>query len=268
MTDRPKTIPEFFDFYYDRFKLIYSHLQLLNEPPIEMFFEVNAAFDHLSRHWKYNESEEEAVDSACRHLKRGCFDGFKIVVREARRQYDALMEVDLTSINQGQFQRDMIELFASITKGAINARLAEGDSRDESRWHEVFDLWEEVYINCVEFEKVFFQSKDVEWIKSRARKRIWRSRLEGLVVGLLCTAIWSIFQFGYNSIYKSDSNTNSQVAIQAKSEPPKEQEEKNFLLPAASASIDKAERKPSKVIHETQKEESPTTQSTTKSVIN
>lgn len=37
MTERPKTVAGLCEFYYDRFKPIYNHVQLLNKPPIGMF---------------------------------------------------------------------------------------------------------------------------------------------------------------------------------------------------------------------------------------
>lgn len=65
----PKNLNELFEFYYEFVKPLYSQVQVKNELPAETLFELNAAFDHLSRHWKYDQSEEEAVDKAYGHLK-------------------------------------------------------------------------------------------------------------------------------------------------------------------------------------------------------
>ena len=130
VSEKPRTLQEFFDFYYSDFKPLYGHLQNLNEPPVEMFFEVNAALDHLSRHWQYGASEEDAVSLASAHLKRGCFDAFKIVLRETRDQYDKLLGIDTSIIDNGDFEKRMHQTMAAIATEARAARLAEGDSRD------------------------------------------------------------------------------------------------------------------------------------------
>lgn len=49
---------------------------------MEILFELNAALDHLSRHYTYKESEAEAVAKAYAHMKRACLDVFKITLRE------------------------------------------------------------------------------------------------------------------------------------------------------------------------------------------
>jgi hypothetical protein len=104
---KPRTIKELFEFYYEDFKPLYSHIQCLNEPPTELFFEVNAAFDHLSRYWHYGQSEEEVVNAAAAHLKRACFDAFKIIVRETVDHYDELRRTDTSIVDNGAFDRGM-----------------------------------------------------------------------------------------------------------------------------------------------------------------
>jgi hypothetical protein len=193
--EKPKTVAELFEFYYARFKPIYCHVESLNQPPVEMFFEVNAAFDHLSRYWHYHEDEAAVVATACAHLKRGCFDAFKIFVKEARDQYDALRNVDTSIIDCGEYERQMLRLFAEIKCGAALARAAEGDTRDPDTWHTAFELWEPVYQNCVRFEKEFFLNPKVEWARRKTAWRPWRNRLEGLIVGILgslaAAVIWA-----------------------------------------------------------------------------
>jgi hypothetical protein len=189
----PRNLQELFDFYYQHFKPLYNHLAALNTPPTEMFFELNAAWDHLSRRWKYGEEEAKAVDAACRHLKRGCFDAFKIVARNTRDHYIELQKIDASLIDNGEFEKRMISLMAKIESGAITARMAEGDSRDENNWHHVFDLWEQVYGHCIEFDEEFHRSSKVEWARKkqgqRLRKEIWRNRVEGLVIGIIASLV-------------------------------------------------------------------------------
>ncbi len=48
---RPTTFEELFAFYHQYVKLLYSDVQTQNVLPAETLFEMNAAFDHVSRHW-------------------------------------------------------------------------------------------------------------------------------------------------------------------------------------------------------------------------
>ena len=110
MDKKPQDFKSLFRFYYDRFKPLYSHVQALSEPPVEMLFELNAAFDHLSRHWSYGESQQDTVQRVIGHLKRGCFDAFKLVAVEACDHYDELRGVDISIIDNGQFEGEMLAL--------------------------------------------------------------------------------------------------------------------------------------------------------------
>jgi hypothetical protein len=192
---RPTSLKELFEFYYTRFKPIYCHVQTLNEPPIEMFFEINAAFDHLSRHWYYGEAEETIVHNVAAHLKRGTFDAFKIILRETRDQYDELRQVDTSLIDNGKFEPKMLALFADIKEKAGKARLLEGDSRSSETWDDAFDLWEEVYADCVRFEKDYFLSSKVEWAKKKqsqtSRKKLAAAFLLGIITSLVGQALWT-----------------------------------------------------------------------------
>ena len=161
-------------------------MQTANEMPAEILFEWNAAFDHLSRHWYYGDREEDAVRQAFSHLKRSCLDAFKLKVKGAREQYDTLMKLDISIIENGEFQRKMIASFLKIRDGAREARSAEGDNSQEgSDAVPAFDLWIPVYAQCVAFEQDFYANPSVEWAKTKQVKRGWRDRLDRFVVGLV-----------------------------------------------------------------------------------
>ncbi len=183
-TKKPETVRELFEFYYSDVKPLYAHIQSINEPPSEMFFEVNAAFDHLSRHWHYDQEESEAVSAAAAHLKRACFDAFKIIVRETVDHYNELKAVDTSIIDNGQFDAGMRKAIAKIRKGAIAARQAEGDSRDAARWHRAYELWEPVYVDCADFESNYFLNENVEWARKKQVRKTWRYRLEGFLLSV------------------------------------------------------------------------------------
>jgi len=107
---KPTTVEELVEFYYDKFKLIYDDAQLLNSPSIELLLEVHAAFDHLSRHWRFGQDLAASVDRAAGHLKRGTFDAFKLIVRDTRDQYDQLMRSNIGAIDNGEFERGLVQL--------------------------------------------------------------------------------------------------------------------------------------------------------------
>ncbi len=115
---KPGNLDELFNFYYEDFKPLYNRLHIKGEPPLEMLFEINAAFDHISRHWYYQEAEAVAVDQSCRHLKRGAFDAFKIILLDTMDKYNELLGVDTSIIDNGEFDRSLKKLVAGIENTA------------------------------------------------------------------------------------------------------------------------------------------------------
>jgi len=186
----PSTIAELFQFYYDFVKPLYGSVQLQNELPAECLFEINAAFDHLSRHWQYGEPEDVTVEKAYSHLKRSCLDIFKLRVKEARRQYDELRKVDISLIDNGQFHLKLIALWNKITAGAENARLKEGNTAADAVT--AFDLWNPVYADCVTLDKDFYSNPNVTWAEIREQRSKWAERGWGFAIGLITgiAAIW------------------------------------------------------------------------------
>lgn len=182
---KPTTMAELVEFYYDKFKPIYDHAQLLNAPAIQLLLEVHAAFDHLTRHWKHGQDEAKAVDRAARHLKRGTFDAFKLIIKETRDQYDELMRSNIGVIDNGEFEKQLIQLWAEIREGAFVAQNTEGDSGTPEKWDRAFELWEDVHPKCVELRDKFFRSTKVQWAKTRQARLTWRERAIAFVVGFV-----------------------------------------------------------------------------------
>jgi hypothetical protein len=189
-----------FQFYGDYVKVLYTDASTNASLPVEVLFEIHAAFDHLSRIWRYGDPENlgdferAALEKAHSHLKRSCLDIFKIKAREANRQFRELCSVDIGVI-EGSFKTELIDLFGRIKDGVNRARLQEGDTRDDRQAVKAFDLWAPVYELCWEFERDYFQSRKVDWAKTISRARTWRdykvqfliSFLAGIAVGAFAT---------------------------------------------------------------------------------
>ncbi|MEO5377654.1 MAG: hypothetical protein H7832_07735 [Magnetococcus sp. DMHC-6] len=95
---KPLTFKELFDFYYNECKPLYGSISADNILPFELLTEINAAFDHISRHWYYGEEEINVVPQASGHLKRSTFDAFKLILKETRDHYDAIQNTHIISI--------------------------------------------------------------------------------------------------------------------------------------------------------------------------
>lgn len=166
-SETPKSIPELFEFYYDFVKPLYSQIQTENALPHETLFELNAALDHISRIWHYDEPEDHAVERAYGHLKRSCLDIFKLRVKEARRQFEELREIDTSIIRQGKFDSELIDLFTELKLEAKNARSKEGEYRSTNQQEHAFDLWLPVLEKCITLEQKYYTSNAVNWAKKR-----------------------------------------------------------------------------------------------------
>lgn len=153
----------------------------------------SAAFDHLTRIEQFGEAEANAVSAASAHLKRACFDGYKLIVKKTRDEYDELCKLDLSDVDCGEFKRDLVALWAKIRDGAAEARRYEGDARRHSnhdQWHEAFEKWGPVYRNCLAFTKNYYESKKVAWAKKRNWLKIVVNLVLGFIIGLLANAVY------------------------------------------------------------------------------
>jgi len=166
----PRNFESLFEFYNDFVKVLYSSIQINNVLPVEVLFELNAAFDHISRRWCFGESEEVVVDKAYSHLKRACLDIFKLQVRQASNYYKELRKIDTSVIDNGKFDRELIKLYHEIKYEAREARRNEGDQRyDTNDKVLAFDYWEPVYQKCIRLEQDFYLHPAIEWAKKRSR---------------------------------------------------------------------------------------------------
>ncbi len=172
----PANFGELFKFYHEYVKALYSSVQIEGSLPQELLFELNAALDHISRHWVYGEAEQKSVNKAYSHLKRCCLDVFKIRVREVSRQYHKLLRIDTSIINHGDYDRDMIALFGEIQTKATEARRLEGKT-DTDEMVPSFELWQQVHVLCEQFEREFFRHPRLPWAQRKQNREAIRQRI-------------------------------------------------------------------------------------------
>ena len=166
-SEQPDGLRSLVDLYYDKYKPLYSRLQAFNQMPIELVFETAAAWDHLSRHWRFDEPEAECVDKASRHLKRAVFDAYKLLLKKAVDDYDDLRRIDTSLIDNGQFDVRLRLLMSEIRVESIAARDSEGDTRGSDGWGKAFDLWGGVFQKIERFNREFYLNPNVDWARTK-----------------------------------------------------------------------------------------------------
>jgi len=194
----PKNINYLFQFYNDYVKLLYSSIQVNNVLPYEVLFELNAALDHISRKWVYNESEKVVVEKAFSHLKRCCLDIFKIQVKIATDQFKEIRKIDTSIIDNGQFKNKLIQLYHEIQTGARKARKEEGDRRhDKDGYVKAFDLWEPVYKKAIELQEDYYYNENIEWAKTIENKKFFSTNIKTFLISLVASFIAGILSSNF-----------------------------------------------------------------------
>ena len=188
MAEHPTTLPELFKFYDEYVKLLYSSVQVDNQLPSELLFELNAALDHLARHWTHGETEQQAVEKAYSHLKRCCLDVFKLKVKAAIDQAKELSGVEISLIDNGEYERGLKALVQKIKSGATEARRLEGRTKTAHDGSiQAFAAWQPVFDDCVRLEIDFYHHPKLNWAKKtgtwRATKKFVLSIVAAGVAG-------------------------------------------------------------------------------------
>jgi hypothetical protein len=191
VSKEPSSFEELFVFYQDFVKVFYSTVQSENELPVEILFEINAALDHVSRHYIYEEEEEKVVRKAYSHLKRACLDGFKIVLRETLKKADELEKVDLSLIDNGEFEQNLRKLVSDIKAGAIDARRLEGSPLNQPSETGVpaFDRWLPVMEKCLQLEQDYYLHTGVSWAKKKSMIFSWKGIIASALIGSAVTLL-------------------------------------------------------------------------------
>ncbi len=203
MSSGPQTLAELFDFYNDYVKLLYSDVQTDASLPAEVLFEINAAFDHVSRFYIYNEEEKVVVEKAYSHLKRSCLDIFKLKMKHTTDEYNKMLALDIGIIDNGEFEKNLHRIYHEAKQGARDARRLEGRPGENytSAVH-AFELWQPVYDKCVTLQNEFFLSPKVNWAKVHSSKVDKKSFVIGVVASLVAGAVlWSLTGGWLTSMY-------------------------------------------------------------------
>jgi hypothetical protein len=219
----PKTFEGLFDFYNKAVKGLYGVASADATLSQETLFEINAAFDHVSRRYVYGESEEQVVSKAYGHLKRSCLDLFKLSHIQTMGQFEQLRRVDTTLIDNGSFHKKLLQLHNDIQVNASNARMLEGQP-DEELAVPAFEVWETVYEKCQEFRTNYYLSPHVEWARrvetdaqreqrETAAKQRKQDKKDGFVMGIvsgvIASAIFAGLTFGLTALGNELAARNS-----------------------------------------------------------
>jgi hypothetical protein len=202
MPAEPVKIDDLFRFYHDYVKLLYAAIQAENALPTEVLFELNAAFDHLSRFWIYGETEGKVVDKAFSHLKRSCLDIFKLKVKETIKRYNEILSLHIDLIDNGDFERKLRDLVRKIKDKATHARKEEGKP-DADDSIPCFEPWEEVYDMCIQFEKDFYNHPSIEWADRKGKIQTLKIFCYGVLASLVASALFeTIFSTSWPMLIK------------------------------------------------------------------
>jgi len=184
-------------FYNDKVKILYSEIEARNNSlPIELLFEIHAAFDHLKRIHVDGEPEADCAEKAYSHLKRGLLDTFKLKLKYHNNDYTKLLKskTDLRFLDNGKFLPSLLEKRKLIIGLAKEARLSEGKSDDNA-----FEKWYEVSGLIDQFEKDFFDSTKLQWAKKINFLHDSRAFIVGIITGIIGSAI---VQYLFPGIFK------------------------------------------------------------------
>ena len=182
------TEKEVYFFYNDKVKILYSEIEARNNSlPIELLFEIHAAFDHLKRIHVDGEPEDKCADKAFSHLKRGLLDAFKLKLKYHNDDYTKLIKskTDLNFIDNGKFLPSLLGKRKIIIRLAKEARLFEGKTDIDN----AFEKWYEVSGLIDQFEDEFFDPEKLQWAKKISFFRGFRGFIFGIITGIIVNVI-------------------------------------------------------------------------------
>lgn len=190
------SLKDVYSFYQDYVKPLYCEIEARgNELPVELLFEIHAAFDHLKRFHLEQEEEDLSSKKAISHLKRGTLDVFKLKLKYFHDDVDSLLKngVDLDLIDNGNFLPNLISAKNDVYDLARRARYSEGH-KDPAV---AFDQWMATSIKIDEFsEKILTQEIKMSWAKRKTFSFKNKDTVKGMVIGLL-TGVISCYIYAF-----------------------------------------------------------------------
>jgi len=186
-----KILKDVFTFYTEILKPQYCLIEAKdNTLPVEILFEIHAAFDHIKRIYYNGEPEDTVCHHVKSHLARATLDCYKLRLKYFNEDFKNFIHGNgldrLRLINNGSFYPELNTFKMNITNKGREARYAESQNDKDS----AFSLWSDVSTMIDAFEKKFFYDPEnkIDWAASLERKsnikKIIRDIMIGLVSGL------------------------------------------------------------------------------------
>jgi hypothetical protein len=191
MSAQPKNLNELFKFYYEYVKPLYASISSENSLPQEVLFEINAAFDHLSRKWQFKETDSDVIKQTFGHLKRSCLDIFKLKLKYTIDEYTSLIKHDLSLIDNGDFEKNLRAAVFNLKKEGAEARYYESLNKTGNiSPPEAFDKWMPVYQKCLEIENLYFNNPNIDWAKNKNKSYTHKQYMIGIYTSVIGSFIF------------------------------------------------------------------------------
>jgi len=132
-------------------------------------------------------NEDECVEKAISHLKRGTFDAFKLKLKYYHNDLDKFekKKIDLTLIDNGEFYKKYSLLKSEIRSLAKTARLEEKKVDSNGGVSEAFTNWMKVSNNIATMENDFFNSPKINWAKVKTIRIFCIQTIVAFILGVL-----------------------------------------------------------------------------------
>lgn len=191
--NRPSSLSELAEFYRGTFLPLYDLFQSQKKVPQELTAEVTAAWDHLFGREEVFSKEPPTVgdiQASAGHLKRGTFDGFKVLFdREIRERREEFAGDRYADVHDGAFRKEVASAWLEAKSVFLKARSLERNSRipELERWDAAFAEYQKL----VPFSKRFEQwEADPAVVRARGKNR--RQKFLSFLVWLLTLILGAI----------------------------------------------------------------------------
>ncbi|MGE4351565.1 MAG: hypothetical protein AB7E52_05180 [Bdellovibrionales bacterium] len=184
-------LKDVFNYYWEYTKPLYCEIEARdNALPVELLFEIHAAFDHLARHTTCGEDLDDCVNKALSHLKRGCLDAFKLKHRNFKDDVDLFLKnkVDFSYLDNGRFLSSLMKDRRHIDDLVVKARLAESKSDTT----DAFKYWTEVSLAIDSFcDRYLKDGEKLIWAKNKTFALVGKESIISFITGVLSSSlIW------------------------------------------------------------------------------